>query len=52
VVGRRRKYYMDNQEDALIMTVTGLGEEYLYWLEKSREKQRTAMTDIIHQCRI
>jgi ribosomal-protein-alanine N-acetyltransferase len=33
VVGRRQRYYRDNNEDALIMTVSNLGEEYLRWLE-------------------
>jgi ribosomal-protein-alanine N-acetyltransferase len=33
VVGNRLRYYRDNNEDALIMTVSGLGEAYLTWLE-------------------
>ncbi len=32
-VGQRRRYYKDNQEDALILTVSGLGSDYLGWLE-------------------
>jgi ribosomal-protein-alanine N-acetyltransferase len=32
IVGRRPRYYKDNQEDALIMTVKGLGANYLAWL--------------------
>jgi ribosomal-protein-alanine N-acetyltransferase len=32
IVGRRPRYYLDNQEDALIMTVDGLDEAYLDWL--------------------
>lgn len=32
VTGRRPRYYHDTQEDALIMTVKGLGLEYLNWL--------------------
>ena len=32
-VGRRARYYHDNQEDALLMTVSGLGETYLRWLD-------------------
>ena len=36
VVGRRHRYYRDNNEDALIMTVDGLGEDYLEWLESNR----------------
>jgi len=33
VVGKRPRYYRDNNEDALIMTVDGLGPDYLKWLE-------------------
>lgn len=33
VVGVRPRYYRDNYEDAVLMTVTGLGAEYLKWLE-------------------
>ena len=33
VVGVRPRYYRDNFEDALLMTVSGLGAEYLRWLE-------------------
>jgi ribosomal-protein-alanine N-acetyltransferase len=33
VVGVRPRYYRDNYEDALLMTVNGLGAEYLRWLE-------------------
>ncbi len=33
VFGLRPHYYRDNNEDALIMTVEGLGEQYLKWLE-------------------
>lgn len=36
VVGRRPRYYRDNDEDALIMTADNLGEEYLNWLENSQ----------------
>jgi ribosomal-protein-alanine N-acetyltransferase len=32
VTGRRPRYYHDTQEDAIIMTVKGLGYEYLNWL--------------------
>lgn len=32
IVGRRPRYYKDNQEDALIMTVAGLGADYQAWL--------------------
>ena len=35
VVGHRPRYYRDNNEDALIMTVNHLGEEYLAWLKNS-----------------
>lgn len=34
IVGRRPRYYRDNNEDALIMTVSNLGESYLAWLER------------------
>lgn len=33
VVSTRPRYYMDNNEDALIMTVTGLNNDYLAWVE-------------------
>ncbi len=33
VVGRRPRYYRDNNEDALIMTVNSLDDRYLQWLE-------------------
>ena len=33
IVGRRPRYYLDNNEDALIMTVEGLDDKYLRWLE-------------------
>jgi ribosomal-protein-alanine N-acetyltransferase len=32
VVGRRLRYYKDNNEDAILMTVSDLGLEYLNWL--------------------
>jgi ribosomal-protein-alanine N-acetyltransferase len=32
VAGRRPRYYHDTQEDAIIMTVKGLGIPYLNWL--------------------
>lgn len=32
IAGRRLHYYKDNNEDALIMTVNGLGVKYLDWL--------------------
>ena len=32
IVGRRPRYYRDNNEDALIMTAGGLDESYLRWL--------------------
>jgi len=40
-VGRRPRYYKDNQEDALLMTVVferagSQGESYLEWLERGR----------------
>ena len=33
VVGRRPRYYRDNNEDALIMTLKKLDSKYLNWLE-------------------
>lgn len=33
IVGQRPKYYRDNYEDALIMSVNDLEETYLAWLE-------------------
>jgi ribosomal-protein-alanine N-acetyltransferase len=33
VVGSRPRYYKDNNEDALIMTVNGLDAGYMEWLE-------------------
>jgi len=35
-VGRRPKYYKDNLEDAILMTLHHLSEEYLCWLENQR----------------
>ena len=32
IAGHRPRYYHDTQEDAIIMTVKGLGQEYLNWL--------------------
>ncbi len=31
-VGQRPRYYRDNNEDAILMTVKGLGPAYLSWL--------------------
>jgi ribosomal-protein-alanine N-acetyltransferase len=36
IVGRRLRYYRDNNEDAVIMTVDNLGSQYLAWLDKYR----------------
>jgi ribosomal-protein-alanine N-acetyltransferase len=33
IVGHRVRYYRDNNEDALIMTASGLDDTYLQWLE-------------------
>lgn len=38
VIGRRPRYYRDNNEDALIMTINKLGPEYLEWLESDAWK--------------
>jgi ribosomal-protein-alanine N-acetyltransferase len=32
IVGQRLHYYIDNNEDALIMSLEGMDEEYLDWL--------------------
>jgi ribosomal-protein-alanine N-acetyltransferase len=33
IVGRRPRYYRDNNEDALIMTINNMNQTYLDWLE-------------------
>jgi ribosomal-protein-alanine N-acetyltransferase len=33
IVGRRPKYYQDNNEDAVLMTLTKLGAGYLSWMD-------------------
>jgi ribosomal-protein-alanine N-acetyltransferase len=33
IVGRRLKYYQDNNEDAVLMTLSNLGQGYLTWLD-------------------
>lgn len=33
VVSTRSRYYVDNNEDALIMTVRGLDDDYISWIE-------------------
>ncbi|MEW5871984.1 MAG: ribosomal protein S18-alanine N-acetyltransferase [Chloroflexota bacterium] len=38
IVGQRPKYYRDNYEDALIMTVDNLEETYLAWLDTGEWK--------------
>ena len=35
IVGKRVRYYRDNNEDALIMTLSGLGTTYLDWLDQA-----------------
>jgi ribosomal-protein-alanine N-acetyltransferase len=39
VVGKRVRYYRDNNEDALIMTLSGLGPKYLEWLDQENWKE-------------
>jgi ribosomal-protein-alanine N-acetyltransferase len=39
VFGRRPRYYRDTNEDALIMTIEGLDENYLKWLEHDEWKK-------------
>jgi len=34
IVGKRPKYYADNHEDAILMTVYELGNQYLKWLKE------------------
>jgi ribosomal-protein-alanine N-acetyltransferase len=38
VAGRRPRYYRDNNEDALIMTINHLDSVYLQWLESEAWK--------------
>jgi ribosomal-protein-alanine N-acetyltransferase len=33
IVGRRQRYYRDNNEDAIIMTIQNLDQEYLEWMD-------------------
>ena len=33
VAGRRTRYYKDNQEDAIIMTLADINQHYLDWLD-------------------
>ena len=33
-IGRRLRYYKDNDEDAILMTLDDLGLQYLAWLDK------------------
>jgi len=42
VIGKRVHYYRDNNEDALIMTVTGLGPAYLEWLDQGLWKENAS----------
>jgi ribosomal-protein-alanine N-acetyltransferase len=37
--GRRPHYYIDNNEDALIMSLAGLDEDYLQWLNEEGSAQ-------------
>jgi len=41
VVGHRPRYYRDNNEDAIIMTVDGRRQEYLTWLERGAWRPTT-----------
>jgi ribosomal-protein-alanine N-acetyltransferase len=40
VVGNRPRYYRDNNEDALIMTVNKLDDRYMHWLESGAWKDQ------------
>ncbi len=42
MVGLRRRYYRDNNEDAWIMTVSGLDDQYLAWLAAQSWKRKPA----------
>jgi [ribosomal protein S18]-alanine N-acetyltransferase len=44
-VGFRPKYYRDNNEDALIMTVYNLDQAYLNWLEKNTWKSLSGVCE-------
>jgi [ribosomal protein S18]-alanine N-acetyltransferase len=44
-VGVRPKYYRDNNEDALIMTVYNLDQAYLNWLEKNTWKSLSGVCE-------
>jgi len=50
VVGRRPRYYRDNNEDALLMTLDGLGLDYFKWLE-SGEWQKRAPVNVMRQAK-
>ena len=39
IVGRRQRYYRDNNEDALIMTVQNLDQDYLEWMDRALSKR-------------
>lgn len=41
VVGRRRRYYRDNQEDALLMTLGSLDLVYIHRLEQTIDRAQT-----------
>jgi [ribosomal protein S18]-alanine N-acetyltransferase len=38
IVGRRPRYYQDNQEDAVLMGIKNLGRDYLDWLNDGKWK--------------
>jgi ribosomal-protein-alanine N-acetyltransferase len=43
IVGHRPRYYRDNNEDALIMTVNHLDHRYLEWLESGGYQSQQAV---------
>jgi ribosomal-protein-alanine N-acetyltransferase len=45
VYGRRPRYYRDNDEDALIMTVEGLDGDYLKWLESGSWRNKISSNE-------
>lgn len=34
IVGRRKRYYKDNQEDAVLMSLSDIGPDYQTWLQR------------------
>jgi [ribosomal protein S18]-alanine N-acetyltransferase len=52
IVGRRQRYYRDNNEDAFIMTVRNLNQTYLEWMDRAlsnRAQELSALEHIKHE---